>query len=424
MKIYCSGIGGIGLSAYASMMRAAGHTVLGSDRSESELLADLRSQGIGVMLNQDGSEVPKDAELFVYSEAIPEAAPERKAAKSYGIPQKSYPEAVAELTKGHRLIAVCGTHGKSSTTAMAARMMLDSGMDPSIVVGTKMNELNNRNWHKGQGNDFVLEACEYRRSFLNYKPQIILLTTCDGDHFDYFESQEDYRKAFLEFIRSLPPDGVLITHMSDPDCAAVARESGKSVIDADTNPLPKISVPGMHMQQNAQLALALAEHLGLDLTTAKKSLEGFRGTWRRMEQCGQTKEGAIVYDDYGHHPREIRATIEGLRTKFPDRKLFCVFQPHTHDRTLKLWDDFAKSFGGANLVIIPNVYDARAHLEKKTVDLPAFLKAIEDQSGVPAVNGQNFEETERTVHALAQEGDIVLCMGAGDITNLATNLLS
>ena len=424
MKIYCSGIGGIGLSAYASLARAAGHTVLGSDRAASALVEDLRSQGIDITLNQDGSQVPEDADLFVYSEAIPEEAPERKAAKAQGITQKSYPEAVAELTKGHRLIAVSGTHGKSSTTAMVARMMLDSGMDPTIVVGTKMNELNNRNWHRGAGKDFVLEACEYRRSFLNYKPQIILLTTCDGDHFDYFQSQEDYRKAFLEFIRSLPSDGVLITHMSDPDCAAVAKESGKKVMDADENPLPELGIPGAHMQQNAQLALALAEQLVLDPETAMKSLQGFRGTWRRMEQCGQTKEGAIVYDDYGHHPREVRATIEGLRTKFPDRKIICVFQPHTHDRTIKLWDDFARSFTAANLVIIPNVYDARGHLEKKLVDLPAFLKAIEQWSGVPAVNRLGFDETEKAVHAFAQEGDIVLCMGAGDITNLATKLVS
>ncbi len=191
MKIYCSGIGGIGLSAYAALQKLAGHTVFGSDRSESALLDDLRSQGIGIVLDQSGAAVPKDCDLFVYSEAIPESSPERQKAKEYGSMQKSYPAAVGDLSRGSRLICICGTHGKSSTTAMAARLLIETGKDPTVVVGTKLKELGGRNWRRGKSDIFLLETCEYRNSFHQYSPRIILMTNCDGDHFDVYKDTDD-----------------------------------------------------------------------------------------------------------------------------------------------------------------------------------------------------------------------------------------
>ena len=423
MKIFCSGIGGIGLSAYASLQRAAGNDVSGSDRTESDLLEDLRSQGIAVLMNQDGSGVPKDADLFVYSEAIPEHAPERIKAAEYGIPQKSYPQALAELTQGKRVIAVCGTHGKSSTTAMAARLLMQSGLDPSIVIGTKMKELDGSNWHRGSGEIFLIEACEYRRSFLHYAPEIILLSTCDGDHFDYFKDQNDYDNAFVEFLERLPEDGSVITHLDDPDCARVVKRSQKKVIDADRYPMISLQTPGRHMQQNAQLALALGDLLQIPPTSSEQSLSGYAGAWRRMEKRGLMHHDVPVYDDYGHHPREIRATLQGLRAEYSDRRLICVFQPHTHDRTLKLYDAFAESFADADLVIIPNIYDARAHLEKESVDVDRFVQDIAERSKVEARNGTSLAETEKMLLSTVQSNDLVVCMGAGDVTDLATRLI-
>ena len=423
MKIFCSGIGGIGLSAYASLQRAAGNDVSGSDRTESDLLEDLRSQGIAVLMNQDGSGVPKDADLFVYSEASPEQAPERIKAAEYGIPQKSYPQALAELTQGKRVIAVCGTHGKSSTTAMAARLLMQSGLDPSIVIGTKMKELDGSNWHRGSGEIFLIEACEYRRSFLHYAPEIILLSTCDGDHFDYFKDQNDYDNAFVEFLERLPEDGSVITHLDDPDCARVVKRSQKKVIDADRYPMISLQTPGRHMQQNAQLALALGDLLQIPPTSSEQSLSGYAGAWRRMEKRGLMHHDVPVYDDYGHHPREIRATLQGLRAEYSDRRLICVFQPHTHDRTLKLYDAFAESFADADLVIIPNIYDARAHLEKESVDVDRFVQDIAERSKVEARNGTSLAETEKMLLSTVQSNDLVVCMGAGDVTDLATRLI-
>ena len=186
MKIYCCGIGGIGLSAYASLQKMHGHEVLGSDRTDSELLSDLRSQGMEIFPDQSGAHVPEDADLFVYSEAVPESAPERVKATEFGIPQKTYPQALGELSRGYKVIAVCGTHGKSSTTAIAARMLIAAGKDPTVVVGTKVQDLDGRNWRQGESNLFLLEACEYRHAFHSYDPEIILLTNCNCDHYYFY----------------------------------------------------------------------------------------------------------------------------------------------------------------------------------------------------------------------------------------------
>lgn len=422
MKIYCSGIGGIGLSAYAAYQAAQGHEVLGSDRSDSALLEDLRSQGITVFLNQDGSCVPSDCDLFVYSEAIPADAPERMRARDFSIPSQSYFHALGELTQNSFVIAVCGTHGKSSTTAMAAKVLMDAGKDPSVVVGTKMKELNGRNWRKGESDIFIVEACEYRRSFHYISPDIVLMTNVDGDHFDAFAGMDDYHEAFVTFLKRLPQEGQVITHVADRDCAVTAEASGKEVIDADLLPAPEVGVPGEHMRQNARLVMALAQKLHLDTDAAALSLKDFKGTWRRMEIKGE-RNGATIIDDYAHHPKEIRATLRAMREAYPDGRVICVFQPHTHDRTLKLYDEFLASFQDADLVIIPNIYNARSDIETGTVDVDAFTADIKRVSGIATINGQGLLQTRQTVEAAMQPGDIVVVMGAGDISTLAQQLM-
>jgi len=423
MKIYCSGIGGIGLSAYAALQAANGHEVLGSDRSDSALLEDLRSQGITVFLNQDGSMIPHDCDLFVHSEAIPADAPERVRAREFNISSQSYFHALGEVSRDAFVIAVCGTHGKSSTTAMVARMLIEAGKDPSVVVGTKMPELEGRNWRKGKSDIFVVEACEYRRSFHFLSPDIALLTTVDGDHFDAFSSMEDYHEAFVTFFKRLPHEGVIITHGSDAECLRVAESSGKKVIDADTQPLIPLSVPGLHMRQNARLALSLAEHLGIDAAQAQEMLHGFSGTWRRMEVKGTGKKGITVVDDYAHHPKEIAATLSAMREQFGGRRIVCVFQPHTHDRTLKLYDDFTKSFSDADLVIIPNIYVARSDIETGTVDVQTFIADMAAHSKTECVDGKSIDETFAMLKKTAKKDDVIITMGAGDITKLSDRLL-
>lgn len=423
MQIFCSGIGGIGLSAYAALRRLEGHDVRGTDRSDSALLDDLRAQGIEISLDQSGAQVPENCDLFVYSEAIPATAPERMRATELGIRQISYPHALGELSKGSFVIAVCGTHGKSSTTAMAARMLIETGRDPTVVVGTKLKELNGRNWRKGKSNVFLLEACEYRGSFHFYDPTVILMTNCDGDHFDCYASVEEYQEAFKKFISTLPPDGVVITHGGDADARHVALSTGKRMIDADTQPLITLQTPGLHMQQNAQLALSLAAHLEIPQEEAKKSVSGYAGSWRRLENKGTHTSGALVIDDYAHHPTEIKATLAAIRGQYGDQRIICAFQPHTHDRTLKLYDQFLNAFKDVDIVIIPNVYEARKDIETGKVDLPIFLKDIAKKSDVEVFDGKSLAETETMLHDMLKSDDVLVCMGAGDITSVAGKMV-
>ncbi len=427
MRIFCSGIGGIGLSAYASLQHAAGNQVSGSDRGESAVVAALREQGIPVTLTQDGSGIPASTDLFVYSEAIPSDAPERRKAAALGIPQVSYFRALGDLSRPYRLIAVCGTHGKSSTTAMAAKILVDAGLDPTVVVGTRVPDLGGKNWRRGESGLFLVEACEYRRSFHALSPAVALMTTVDGDHFDAYADLTEYQQAFADFLQLLPPDGAVITHAgSDADCRRIAHQSARTVIDADVLPLPELSIPGLHMRQNAQLVLALARFLGVDDARVLTSLRAYRGSWRRLEHKGAWR-GVPVYDDYGHHPKEIRATLAALRELFPQGRIVCVFQPHTHERTLSFYNEFLSAFGDADTVIVPNIYEARKDIERERVDVRQFVADLRAH-GVEAVFGESLPAAAGLLQSpgflSAERGDVLLCLGAGDITNLAGQMIT
>lgn len=423
MVIYCSGIGGIGLSAYAALQRHAGNAVRGSDRSDSALIDDLRAQGIEVFLEQDGSHVTADIDLFVYSEAIPPDAPERKKAAELGIEQQSYFHALGEISKPYDVIAVCGTHGKSTTTAMAAKVFLDAGKDPTIIVGTKSPDLDGRNWRKGGSDIFIVEACEYRRDFHYLSPDTVVLTTVDGDHFDAYGSLEEYREAFVEFFKLQPDGKPVVMHGSDPASVDVVRKSGHPAIDADSLALPRIAVPGDHMRQNARLVLALAKQYGIAEDVALRSLSTFRGTWRRMEVKGTRSDGVTVIDDYAHHPAEITASLQGIKEGYPGRRIVVVFQPHTHDRTLKLYDEFLPVFRGIDVVVIPNIYGARGERDSAKVDVSKFIADIAIGSGTQVVDGGGLDGTLKWLQEAMKPGDIVVTMGAGDVTSLAAKLL-
>ncbi|PIR48760.1 hypothetical protein COU80_03630 [Candidatus Peregrinibacteria bacterium CG10_big_fil_rev_8_21_14_0_10_55_24] len=423
MKIFCSGIGGIGLSAYAAYRRAQGHTVLGSDRSASPLIEDLRSQGIEVSLVQDGSAVPEDCDLFVYSEAISSEMSERQRARALGIPHQSYFQALGDLSCSKQVIAVCGTHGKSSTTAMAARVLIDAGIDPSVVVGTKLTELSGRNWRKGAGDIFLLEACEYRRSFLALSPRIVLLTNADGDHFDAFTSREDYHNAFVEFLSLLPQDGMVFTHGADPDCMAIVSRSQRPFCDVDTLPLPLLSVPGLHMRQNAQLVVGLAKHLDIPEEQIRSSLKSYAGCWRRMQVRGVWGDSVTVIDDYAHHPREISATLTALREAYPNRRLVCAFQPHMHDRTLKLYAEFTRCFSAADLVLLTDVYDARSDVETARVDMDRFARDVAQESHREVHYVGDLVHMEGLIKdRFVRPNDVLAFLGAGDITHVAEKM--
>ena len=393
---------------------------MGSDRSPSSLLKELEDQEIKVTFNQDGTQISKDTDLFVYSEAIPEDAPERLRANELGIPQKNYFEALGELSDGYTVIAVCGSHGKSSTTAMAADVLIEAGLDPTVVVGTKAPALNGKNWRKGESNLFLVEACEYRGSFFNLKPKIILLTTVDWDHVDAYPTPELYRDAYITFLKKLSKeDGLVITHMQDKDCSTVVLESDRSYLDADSGEgmqkIAGMNVPGSHMEQNARLALQLALELDINKTDAISTLRNFKGTWRRMEEIGEWN-GATVVDDYAHHPREIIATIAAMSAKYPKRRKVYIFQPHMNNRTKVFYKDFVNALKGFP-VIITDVYEARKE-EVSEVNLSENLA-----KDIDCPYASSFDEVEDFLRKKIEPNDVLVFMGAGDITNLARKLI-
>ncbi|HLC75793.1 MAG TPA: Mur ligase domain-containing protein [Candidatus Peribacterales bacterium] len=422
MKIFCSGIGGIGLSAYAAYQKASGHEVIGSDREENALISDLRKQGIPIAIGQDGSAIPKDTDLFVHTLALPKSHPELIIAVECGIPCMTYFQALGALTKSHMVIAVAGTHGKSSTTAMAAKVLIDSDLHPSVILGTKTADLGGRNWLKGDGDLFLVEACEYYRSFLHLAPTVLLVTNVTGDHFDAYRDMEDYRSAFRELIGKLPVNGALITHCSDAACAELTRNAPCSVIDADTFPLEPLLVPGKHMQKNAQLVLGLASHLRI--RTAERSLHTYNGCWRRSEIKGKSAAGALIIDDYGHHPNEIKTTLEGIRDAYRGKRLICVLQPHTHDRVLKLYHEFTQALGAADLVIIPNIFEARSDRDSAKADPRKLAEDIAIGSSVETHYAESIENAELMLKEIVKANDVIVTMGAGDVWKIADRLVA
>lgn len=392
----------------------------GSDAADSALLDDVRSLGIHVSLNQDGSALPEEIDLLVYSEAIPESAPERKKARERGVREISYFHALGEMTAGSELIAVCGTHGKSSTTAMSARILMEAGMDPNVVVGTKLRELSGKNWRKGNGNLWIVEACEYRRSFLHLSPTIIIITNADGDHFDAFASVDEYRKAFVDVISLLPEGGTVIAHGSDKQVTSLIEQAGASLIDADAEPLIPLKTPGAHMRKNAQLALSLARYLGIPERVSQAAISEYSGSWRRMERRGETHDGIPVIDDYAHHPVEIAATLSAMKELFPTKRRVVVFQPHTHHRTLTLWDGFATAFTDADVVIITDVYDARPDRDAEMANVKKLVEAIRSHGKREVYAGGTLDDTEKLLRSgILRQDDALIFLGAGTITRLA-----
>lgn len=404
-KVHCIGIGGIGLSAIARYCHSRGAIVSGSNTGTSRITEDLEKEGIHVYQGHNVAHLPVDSDLVLYTIAIQDDNAEFKAAREKGIKCLSYPEALGMLTEEYTTIAVCGTHGKTTTTAMVRSMLKACGQSPTVIVGSLLSE-GGTNFVQGDSEFLVVEACEYKRSFLNLHPTHVLVTNIDEDHLDYYKDLKDIESAFQSFADLIPENGSLITH-GDVHLASKAK-----TIDADTIEKSSISlsVLGDHNKNNAQLALALAKTLGLNEEEARKGLELFTGTWRRLEYRG-THKGGIFYDDYGHHPTEIKATLQAVREKYPHDtfKVIVVFQPHLYSRTKLLLQEFSESFGEADVICILPIYASR-EVDDGTVSSQDLVEKT--QGGIYM---ETFEEVHTYLDKNAHSGTVVLTVGAGDV---------
>jgi UDP-N-acetylmuramate--alanine ligase len=424
-KVHFIGIGGIGVSAIARMMLHDGKKVSGSDRDESEITQMLEQIGIKVFYGQKAENISVGTDLVIYTVAVTADNPELKQAQKLGIDTLTYPEFLGLLSKDKYTIAVSGTHGKTTTTAMIAKILIDAGLDPTVIVGSLIKDENGHrtNFIPGQSKYLVIEACEYKRSFLNYYPQILVITNIDNDHLDYYKNVADIQNAFAELAERIPQDGFIVTDKNNPIIAPTLKKVEAKVVNYSLyNNLPvTLKVPGLHNKKNAAAAFAVATALGIEPKTVQVSLESFVGTWRRFEYKGETKNGTKVYDDYGHHPTEIKATIQGVRELYPRERLIVVFQPHLYSRTKLLLEDFAGAFERADEVVLVPIYAAR-EIDDGAISSAILVKKISEH-GEFAQSFATFKAAENYLIGKSKKSDVILVMGAGDIYKIAENIV-
>ncbi|MCA9370882.1 MAG: hypothetical protein KC680_02900, partial [Candidatus Peregrinibacteria bacterium] len=294
-----------------------------------------------------------------------------------------------------------------------AKALIDAALNPTVVVGTKVPQLEGRNWRKGNSDFFILEACEYRGSFLHLHPSIVLLTNIEWDHIDAYPTEEAYKKAYADFIALLPTSGIVIGHSPEE---LLVTGCGKQFVNVDSLSDIRLSIPGEHMVRNAKLVVALGEHLGVSV---RDPLASFTGTWRRFELKGMHESGALIIDDYAHHPTEILATIASAYEKYPDRRIVCLFQPHMHGRVIALYQDFVQAFHGTT-VWLTNVYEARTEEVTEQVDIQQLAEDI----GENCTYVGDLQSAEEFCCKNLQQNDVLLVIGAGDCTTLAGNLVA
>lgn len=423
--VHLIGIGGIGISALARLLVHEGKRVSGLNDSESpRTLNTLREKGVLIDIGTDPTLLPKHADVFVYSTAWEKNAPAvLREARKRNVPVMTYFEALGDISAEYKTIAIAGTHGKTTTTAMTAQALIRAGEDPTVIVGSIVPEWNS-NFYPGNSEYFVVEACEYERSFTHLSPFIFAITNIEEDHLDYYKDLNDISHAFREVAEKVPADGAIICNTEDDTVADMLLGIKTRIVNyTEYEPrIPKLRVPGRHNRNNAAVALATVDVLGADAHKATQALAVFSGTWRRFEHKGTTKRGALVYDDYAHHPSEIEATLKGARERHPDKRITVVFQPHLYSRTKQLFMPFVKALAMADRVILLPIYAAREE-DPGDISSDQLARAI-GEVHKHTTYLKTFEAAEKEIVEHTSEEDVVLVMGAGDITELAEIIAS
>jgi len=416
------GIGGVGMSGLARLLKNSGKNVTGSDLENSPIVEKLKSENFAIAIPQKAENIPEICEVVVYTLAANSKNPELIEAKKRGLKILSYPEALGKLLENKKVVAVAGTHGKTTTTSLIIAGCLNSHEDISCLVGTNLPILGDKNSQTGDSNWFVVEACEYRRAFLNFNPQILVITNAEIEHLDYYKNWNDYESAFVELVERLPSDGVLVANSHEPNLEKIISVA-PNFFDA-SNILENFSlkIPGEMNRRNAQLALIVGELLALNSEKFQEGVTNFEGGERRFEFRGKWN-GAQIFDDYAHHPTEIRATLEAAREKFPDKKITIIYQQHQLDRAAKMLTEIGVSFFDADRVVIPNIYKVRDEVDSKNKISGKNITDEISKSGVEAIFTENFEKTVDWLKTNLQENEIVIVMGAGNVFKISADLL-
>lgn len=449
-RVHFIGIGGSGMNGLARMLMDSGAAITGSEPKPNSQTLELSRRGAKISRSQIGELLSLETDLVVRTAAVHEDNAEFQAAKRYGLRQIKYAELLGQVMQERYGVAVGGTHGKSTTTAMIAFALLECGLDPSFVVGGTVPQLGGGGSHSGTGKAFVAEACEFDRSFHNLRPTVALITNIEEDHLDCYTGIDEIVQSFRQFAQLVPPDGLIIANGQDArvgqaigglptpiEYVAIDREATWSTrVTGVENGLYRgqvlhrnkpagtlrMSVAGAHNLFDATMAVAACHACGLEPERSAEALGAFRGVDRRMTEVG-TCNGATVVDDYGHHPTEIRATLKALRDRYKPERFFCVFQPHQHSRTRFLLDDFATSFGCATETIVPDIYFVRdSEEERARVSADDLVDRI-TAAGQKAKHLSDFTDIVNYLRSELKSGDLVVTMGAGNVWEIGRDLV-
>ena len=431
-NIHFIGIGGIGVSALAKYYHSKGVEVTGSDLSDSEIIESLKKEGIKIYIGKHNPEIINtDIEKIIYSPAIPKDNLERKKAEELNLSVLSYPEALGELTRNHFTIAVAGSHGKSTIAALIGILLKEAGLDPTVIVGTKVKEFNNSNEITGNSKYLVIEACEHFSSFLNYSPQIIVLSNIEADHLDFYGNMENLLKGFRKFIDKLPKNGLLIANKDSENVGKIIKTKDNvkwfSLKDKENEKIKEIiKIPGDFNISNALAVLKVARELNIPDETTLKVLSKYNSSWRRFEiiEIIQPKPYTLI-NDYGHHPTQLRETLKAAREKYPNKKIWCFFQPHQCQRTYYLFDNFVNTLREAPIdnIFVDDIYEVHGRETEEIKNKVSSQKLVEtvNKDSVRYLPQQKIEEF---LNKEIKGGEVVIIMGAGNIYDIALKIMN
>ncbi|OGF28484.1 UDP-N-acetylmuramate--L-alanine ligase [Candidatus Falkowbacteria bacterium RIFOXYB2_FULL_34_18] len=449
-KIHIIGIEGAGTSALARMYKQMGYEVSGSDEGDHYYYNELQKDNIKVSHKFSPDNIAKDTDLIIYSTAFkPEANKELDFALKSKIKTIAYPEGLARVFNDKYGIAVCGTHGKTTTSSWLAFVMREAGCDPNLIVGAKIPQLGGGTLI-GKSNYFVIEADEYQNKLKYYRPKAVLLNNIEYDHPDFFRTADDYNQAFIDFISKMPKKGILICNFNDPVICRIAKVNsrarvvtyaiddaadyvahkikqagGRQIFSVSINgdDLGEFSIclSGRHNISNALGVIAMCIELEIDLFKIREYLEEFTGAERRMQVMGKYR-GAAIIDDYAHHPTEVRASLSGARELYPHKKIITVFHPHSFTRTKALLNDFAESFGDTDELIVLDIYgsarEAQGDVHSRDLIEKIIKAGQKNASYIPTL-----AECEAYVREKLKSGDVLILMGAGEAYKIGQNLI-
>lgn len=437
------GIGGVSMSSLAEVLGGMGLIISGSDMSESKNVQGLRARGIQVSIGHAAENITDEVEFVVRTAAVHDDNPEIAAARAKGIPVFERTQAWGAISKDYEnALCIAGTHGKTTTTSMCTHILMAADRDPTVMIGGTLPLLN-AGHRVGHGNTIIMEACEYYNSFLSFHPTVAVILNVEADHLDFFKDLDDVKRSFRAFAERVPADGTVVANADDENTMDTLQGLNRKIITFGLEKKADVTarniefrganshfdivykgrkfadvtlhVPGLHNVKNALAATAAAICLGIRPTAVKYGLAGFNGAGRRFEFKGKYN-GADVYDDYAHHPGELKVLLDTVEQLGYTRTIL-VFQPHTYSRTAALFEDFVEQLRRPDLTLLAEIYAAR---EKNTIGISsaALAEQVEGSIFCPC-----FEELESCLRSLARPGDIILTVGAGDVFKVGEALV-